>query len=128
VWGPDRLATYRCSSVSHIFSVGRKPSANYIETRRLSTLQIDVGVGRETPVAKVSSTGRTTTGTAPNIGLEPIANCPTAFQFEVGAWVRWTRGHMPAFVTDGGRATVMLRRPMFRRVFVPASKGSPARG
>ncbi len=56
MWGPDRVATYRCSSVSHMFSVGRKASANYIETRRWSTFQIDVGVGRETLVAKVRST------------------------------------------------------------------------
>jgi hypothetical protein len=44
VWGPDLVATYRCSSVSHMYSIGGKPSANYIETRRLSTFQIEVGV------------------------------------------------------------------------------------
>jgi hypothetical protein len=39
-----------------------------------------------------------------------------------GPRFHWTGGHMPAFVTDGARAMVMLRRPMFRRVFVPATK------
>jgi hypothetical protein len=71
-----------------MFSIGGKPSANYIETRRLSTIQIDVGVGRETPVAKMRSTGRTSTVAAPNVCLERIVNCAMVFQFEVSAH-RW---------------------------------------
>jgi hypothetical protein len=72
VCGPDRLATYRCSSVSHMFSVGRQPSANYIETRRLSTFQIEVGVGRETLVAKMRSTGPTSPAATPPAGWPVI--------------------------------------------------------
>ena len=56
-WGPDRVATYRWSSVSHMFSVGRKPSANYIETPPVVDLPDRSRCRRATLVARVRSTG-----------------------------------------------------------------------